>query len=281
MSDATGDARADGGEAGTEPRRSWLALLPASKGTAPGGDGPPWCEVCEPHARRVAEALAIAAAELDDDALVDLLEAPASLVAEVRALAAGIVTAATMPAMHRYTGAVHAAADPASLRSAARRRFVRHVAYLSAVGGLVHADDPLPPYRLPMGANLHGVGPLATFWRDRVEAALAERMTPGAAVWVLTGGEYERALSLPVGLQRIDVSFVEDRRGRDVSPPSAALKQARGLLARRLAQQPGLARDPDGLGWRSWQFEAGLRVFTLEEAGDRAQRWRAVPIARR
>ncbi len=260
-------------------RRSWLAILPASKGTAPGGDGPAWKDVCGPHGRQVAEALAMAADLLDDAAFAKLVEAPASRVDEARALAAGVVDAPTLPAMQRYTGAVHGAADPGSLTDDAADRFATHVAYLSALGGLVHAADPLPAYRLPMAANLHGVGPLAAFWRDRVEVALGEGLEAGAPVWVLTSGEYERALSFPVGLRRVDVSFVEAKRGKDGSPPSAAVKQARGLLARRLVQQPGLATHPDGLGWRSWQFEAGKRLFSYEWADDEHQVWRAVPLA--
>ena len=104
-------------------------------------------------------------------------------------------------------------------------------------------------------------------------------MAPGAKVWLLTGGEYERAVELPVGLHHVDVQFTEVRKGRHASPPSAALKQARGIIARNLAISSGAGRSPDGLFWEGLRFTAGLRDFALEEANSTSQLWRAVPAA--
>jgi hypothetical protein len=228
--------------------------------------------------RQVALALRAAAGSLDDAAFAKLTESPASQVDGARQLGAGVLDAPTEPAWRRYTGVVHGAASPSTLSTPQRTRFRRHLGYVSALAGLVFADEPLPAYRLPMGANLAPVGPLAGFWRDRVEARLAHHLAPGAKLWVLTGGEYERALGVPPGMQSVEVSFVEDKGGgRDGSPPSAALKQARGTLARFLAQLPGAGRSPDGKAWDGVTFHAGLRDFHLADATGTSQLWRATP----
>lgn len=251
--------------------------MPASKGTHPGGDGPAWRDVTGPHGRQVAEALAIAAGDLDDGAFARLTESPASQVPFVRPVDRAVVDAPTLPAWQRYNGVVHTAADPQSLAPDARKRFRRHVGYVSALAGLVMANEPLPEYRLPMGANLHGVGPLAAFWRDRIETRLGDIMAPGGRVWLLTGGEYERAIQLPVGVRSVDVRFVEQRNNRPMSPPSAAVKQARGIIARNLALTAGAGRDPEALVWHGVRFVAGLRNFELDHADADGQTWRATP----
>lgn len=202
--------------------------------------------MCGPFARQVAKAL-------------DVLDAP------------------TLPAWQRYSGVVHAAADPAGLSPDARGRFRRHVGYVSALAGLVLADEPLPAYRLPMGANLPGPGSLAAFWRGPIEQRLGEVLAAGSRLWLLTGGEYERAIVVPPGVRRVDVHFVEQRGGRTVSPPSAALKQARGILARNLAIAAGAGRSPQADSWQDLRFVAGLRTFVLEDADADSQTWRATP----
>lgn len=274
----------------TAAKRSWLALLPASKGTRPGGDGPAWSTVASPAAREVTEAVRSAARDLGDAAFGKLVEAPASKVDHARALALGIADAPTLPGWQRYEGVVHTSADPGSLSSADRSRFRRHVAYVSALSGLVLADEPLPEYRLPMAASLDGMTDdraLAAHWRPIVRERLADVLAPGARVWLLTGGEYERAVDLPDQVAGVSLTFVErrpprkgaagKRDGTDGSPPAAALKQARGLLARLLASTPGAGRAPDGSAWEGVTFHAGLRDFHLEDATPTSQTWRAIP----
>jgi len=82
---------------------------------------------------------------------------------------ASLVGAPTLPAWKRYTGVVWDHLDPTSLSSADRRRIV----VVSGLSGLVRADDPVPDYRLKMGANLVPFGKLSTWWRADVTTQLA------------------------------------------------------------------------------------------------------------
>lgn len=256
-------------------RRSWLALLPASKGNAPGGTGPAWRDAATEPALAVTKAF-MATVEAGDDATVErICQARSAQVTQARAAVADLLDAPTRPAWQRYIGVVHGAADPKSLDGPVRRRFLDHVAYVSALAGLVAASDPLPSCRLPMAARLDPLGGLATWWRPIVASSLDALLAPGARLWLLTGGEYERAVAWPAGCQPIKLAFTAQRGQAFGTPPSAALKQARGLLARRLAQEPTLARRPDHPGWDEVTFVAGGRHFRLADAGHDHQTWHA------
>ncbi|HYN28573.1 MAG TPA: peroxide stress protein YaaA [Dermatophilaceae bacterium] len=85
-------------------------------------------------------------------------------------------TAPAAPAADVYTGVLYSALDLASLDTAARRRAYGWLVVVSALHGAVRPRDRIPAYRLAMGADLPGVGPLARFWRGPLGEVL-----PGAA----------------------------------------------------------------------------------------------------
>lgn len=233
-------------------RTRWLALLPASKAVTDRDAAPDWGEVATGPAREVLDALGDRD-ESDDDT-------PLS-------------ARGTARAWQRYDGVVHRAADPGSLSDADRRRWHRHVAYVSALAGLVWPTDRLPAYRLDMHARPDGLGSLPTFWRPHVTAALEQALTPGGVVWLLTGGEYARAVEAPEGRELFEPRFV--RPDGDRSMPSATVKQARGQFARALVEHPDLARDPDDERWRDIELEAAgapVRLDRVEDDG--TQVWR-------
>ena len=62
-----------------------------------------------------------------------------------------------------------------------RRRAAEQVRTVSALWGLVSPEDRIPAYRLSMGTDLPGIGPLASAWRSAVEAELAS-LAPGLVV---------------------------------------------------------------------------------------------------
>ncbi len=227
-------------------RVRWLALLPASKGVTDGGRGAPWQDVAS------TEALAVTRAHPDAG---DLLAAP------------------TRPARDRYDGVVHRSSALDTLDAAGRRRHARHVAYVSALAGLVRATEPLPAYRLEMAAKLGGVGGLAAYWRPHVTAALGEALAPGARVWMLTGGEYARAVAVPEGRRAVEVGFVQATPKGERSLPSATVKQARGQLARALVDNADLARHPDHDRWDEVRLTAAGRILSLRDATADTQTW--------
>lgn len=227
-----------------------MALLPASKGIDPFESAPTWGDVAGP------DQLALLGLVGDRDEADD--DRPLS-------------ARGTAPAWRRYDGVVHRAADVASLDAGARRRWRRHVAYVSAVGGLVGATDPLPPYRLEM-ATVTEEGGLGPWWRPRITAALDDALTASGVLWLLTGGEYGRAVEVPEGRALVEPRFLRAEGSRAM--PSATVKQARGQLARALVEHPDLARAPLDEGWRDVRLEAAGRPVLFAGVEDGAPVWR-------
>jgi hypothetical protein len=131
-----------------------------------------------------------------------------------------------LPAARVYTGVLYDALDLASLDTAARRRANRWVVTVSALFGAVRPSDAIVPYRLSMGVNLPGLGPLASTWKPELA-----RVLPGVAargVIVDCRSSTYAAAWTPVG----DLA----ERWVQVRVPGAThmAKHARGLVARHL-----------------------------------------------
>ncbi|HEU5150933.1 MAG TPA: peroxide stress protein YaaA [Iamia sp.] len=199
--------------------RAFALLLPPSEGKAPGGRGAPW---------------------RPGRGVLPALDGPRAEV--LAALGGGVAEAPTRRALDRYTGVLYKELDAASLDTAARRRLSSTTLIASGLWGLVGPNDPIPDYRLKMGASLPGLGKLSTFWRPHLTAALGERLA-GRVVWDLLPNEHAAAWDpAPVPLhRRITVRFVT-AQDTTVSHWNKLLK---GSLVRHLAAT-GLT-DPDGL----------------------------------
>jgi hypothetical protein len=153
-----------------------LILLPPSEGKTGGGDGPPvdlktlsWPDldrarnrvattlvsVCRRSPRKAREYLGLSEA-LDEDRLAN----------------AELLESATMPAGRRYRGTLHEALDYPSLPAAARRRADASLVVFSGLWGAVRPTDALPAYRIGINTKLPKIGPLASYWREPLVAAL-------------------------------------------------------------------------------------------------------------
>lgn len=170
----------------------------------------------------------------------------------------------TAPAMHAsalYTGVLHDALDLAGLDPAARRRAQRRVVVISALFGAVRLGDRIPPYRLSMGVNLPGVGPLAAHWRGPLAQVLPGLVGRGlivdcrsstyAAAWVPEGDLARRWVAVRV--------------------PGAThqAKRTRGLVARVLCQSSDGPRTPQAM---AEALKPGFQV-TLQEPNSRRAPW--------
>lgn len=138
--------------------------------------------------------------------------------------------APALPAWQRYEGVVWSALDMGSLRSAIRQP-ERRLFVPSGLMGVVRADDPVPWYKLKMGATLRELGILSSFWRRAVSTALNEAVTAGVLIDLLPQ-EHSKALDLPT-LAHVEVVRVslESTRGE---PLGHGAKAAKGYLARAL-----------------------------------------------
>ena len=155
-----------------------------------------------------------------------------------------LIGAPVLPAWQRYTGVVWDHLDPATLPATARKRVV----VVSGLLGLVRGDDPVPDYRLKMGANLAPLGKLSTWWREAVSAEIA-RIARRRFVVDLLPQEHRGALTLD-GLQGVSVTLV-DPSGK---PGGHFAKAAKGELARAILTDGLAALDT----WHHPRFELAV-----------------------
>jgi cytoplasmic iron level regulating protein YaaA (DUF328/UPF0246 family) len=164
-------------------------------------------------------------------------------------------SAPTAPAIERYTGVLYDELDVASLRAPQRRQLDLSVLIFSGLWGLVAPSDPIPDYKLKMGASLAGIGRLASWWRDPISAQLAE-MSEGRTVWNLLPNEHDSAWQPADGRTQIAVRFLERRADGSLVAVSHWNKLLKGALVRHLLEDP--AADPDSLV--AWEHPLGYRI---------------------
>lgn len=216
-----------------------LILLPPSEGKAP------------PARRgRLVDLAALPHPELGPtreaviDALVTLSGQPGAAVAlglspGLEAEVAGNVDLRRRPArraLEVYTGVLYAALDHASLGPGAKRRANRAIRVQSALWGSVAPTDLIAPYRLPMGATLPGIGPVAACWRRALGPVMTGLAGDGvvvdvrsaayATVWRPSGPAARRYVAVRVFTE------VDGRR----TVVSHLAKHTRGLVTRWLCE---------------------------------------------
>jgi len=238
-----------------------ILLLPPSEGKANDtidGDfrddlGDPWApvsgafKVLGDSRQHVVEALAAV-----DGGDQKLLGVKGDRLDRARRANSELVGAPTLPAWKRYTGVVWDHLDPASLAAADRRRIV----VVSGLSGLVRGDDPVPDYRLKMGANLAPLGKLSTWWRTDVTDQLAKlargRTAKQQRVLVDLLPNEHRAAWAPADDERVVGVDLVDPSGK---PGGHFAKAAKGELARALLTEGWAALD----GWEHERFEVVVR----------------------
>ncbi|WP_018348996.1 YaaA family protein [Longispora albida] len=198
-------------------------LLPPSETKAPGGSGEPLGPLSFPELAPVRQRLVEALTALPPE------EARAALGLsdkQDQELKHNLVlrSAATTPAIDRYTGVLYDALEAATLPVEARGCLLVG----SALFGLLGAEDMIPPYRLSGGSRLPGVGGLAPLWKPVLGPVL--RALPGLVI-DMRSGAYSALAPLP-GAVTVRVVTAE---GKVVSHFNKATK---GRLARVLALEP-------------------------------------------
>lgn len=236
-----------------------LLLLPPSEGKARPASGPPLDlgslgspELTE-HRARVLAALQETSARPDAAAVLGV---GASLAPEV-ARGAHLTTEPTAPAAHVYAGVLYAAAGLGPLHDAAVRaarrgspgrlaRLTDDVRVISALWGAVSPVDRIPAYRLSMGVDLPGVGPLAPSWREPLAKALDARAV-GDVVVDARSAPYAAAWKVPAGAEHVPVVVQRELAGRR-SVVSHHAKHTRGVLTGHLlGRRAAPPTTPEGL----------------------------------
>jgi len=226
-----------------------MLLLPPSEGKAEGGNlrRKPWIPDSGSFGRQLgdrrAEVIAALAARHGGDE--KLLGVTGDHLARAQSANIALIDAPALPAWQRYTGVVWDHLDPATLPATARTRVV----VVSGLLGVVRGDDPVPDYRLKMGASLAPLGKLSTWWREAVSAEIA-RLARRHVIVDLLPQEHRAAWdpsASAVPIEAISVSLV-DPTGK---PGGHFAKAAKGELARAILL--------DGLGaidrWSDDRFQ--------------------------
>lgn len=237
-------------------------LLPPSETKRPGGNGAPLD----------LNALALPGLLGERHAVVDALVALASdeevarRVLKLSAKQAGDIahnrmlrSAATMPAVDRYTGVLYDALDAQTLSSASRRWLGAHAWIHSAPLGPIGALDGIPPYRLAAGTSLPGLAALRRHWADATTQAIAGE----APVFVLDlrSEAYVALGPVPDSVPSAYVRVVTEH-GRALNHFN---KKSKGILVRALAEDRPRVRSVRTL--RTWAEARGLVLRPSSEAG--------------
>ena len=235
-----------------------LILLPPSEGKASGGRDAPWAAgtmAIDLDARRTKVMAVLARAMRGSEAArTKLLGVKGTALAAATLADRTILTSPTMPAIERYTGVLYEALDQGSLSAAQRRRSEGSVLIVSGLWGVVAPADPIPDYKLKMGASLPRLGKLSMWWREDLSARVTERAR-GRRVWNLLPNEHAAAWRPPEDLTQCSVRFLE--RGSDGSliVVSHWNKFLKGALVRFLLAHPDAG--PDDLA--EWEHPSGFR----------------------
>ncbi|UJP11365.1 peroxide stress protein YaaA [Microbacterium sp. KUDC0406] len=222
-------------------------LLPPSETKRPGGSG----AVLDLDAlalpslreRREATVDALVALSTDPQAAQRVLKLSTRQAGDVD-LNRTLRTAATMPAIDRYTGVLYDALDAGSLDARSRRWLGAHVLVHSAPFGPVGALDPIPSYRLAAGTALPGIPPMRRHWAQATSDAMGEERF----VLDLRSEAYVALGPVP--------ATVKSEYVRVVTPTGRALnhfnKKSKGELVRRLAlSRPRVGGSAALLNWAS------------------------------
>ncbi len=225
-----------------------IILLPPSEGKASGGRGAPWDVASGRFGLPLAGARmeVVEALRTGDGGDERLLGVGGQHLERARTANRALLGAPTLPASRRYTGVVHDHVGLPSLSPALRRKARESVVIVSGLLGLVALDDPVPDYRLKMGARLDPVGLVARHWRDLLSEVLAKHVA-GHIVVDLLPGEHRAAWTPSPEIDLLRVSLVERSGGALGGHDAKAAKGrlVRHLLSSRAAPRRSLAAFDD------------------------------------
>lgn len=224
-----------------------LILLPPSETKAPGGRRIPLDldTLSFPELNPTRRALI--------DAVVGLAaDVPASLAAlglserqrDEVARNAELRTAATLPAVRRYTGVLYDGLGITEFTRAERRRADQRLAVASALFGLVRAADAIPAYRLSGDSTLLGMPTLRTLWRPVLQPVLQPvlRELPGLLV-DLRSGTYAALAPVPAAVTVRVVTIGADGRRTTVSHHNKSYKGRLAAVWARVRREPSTVDD--------------------------------------
>jgi len=223
-------------------------LLPPSEGKANGGAKPGWRTGSGKFGRSLTRHRSelLAALESLGGGDAKLLGVGGRNLDEARRTNLSIAGAPVLPAHQRYTGVVWDHLAPSTMSTAVHRRASESILVISGLLGLVGFDDPIPDYKLKIGASFAPIGKLSTWWREPLSKTLNARLA-GHHVIDLLPNEHRAAWTpAPESYASLrSVTFVE--KSGKVAGHDA--KAAKGSLARHLLE----TRAEPAAALRAWK----------------------------
>jgi cytoplasmic iron level regulating protein YaaA (DUF328/UPF0246 family) len=216
-------------------RLNFVILLPPSEGKAEGGrPRTKW----KPESGALGASLGARRSQVVDTLAAQrggssaLLGVGGKHLERAQAANRALVGAPTLPAAERYTGVVWDHLALAGMTATQRDRALPRIIVPSGLMGASLAADPVPDYRLKMGARLPGFGgTLAKWWHDAVSAAIND-YAAGCVVIDLLPGEHRGAYSPDP--ERITAHVIVDLLTPNGKAGGHDAKAAKGRLARHL-----------------------------------------------
>lgn len=222
------------GEADFRVVASLFILLPPSEGKAEGGSAKPkWRESAGIFGKQLAAPRSELVDRLHelrggDEKLLGV--GKAHLLRAQRANT-NLIGSPTLPAYQRYTGVVWDHLDIATLTSTQQKRALDSIVIISGLLGAVGANDPIPDYRLKMGARLAPFGLLAKWWHENLSVALNTAFA-GSVVVDLLPQEHRSAFSIET--DNVREYFVVGLNEKSGKAGGHDAKAAKGKLARHI-----------------------------------------------
>ncbi len=216
---------------------SLFILLPPSEGKAEGGElTKPWRDASGTFGKTFTEQRTQLVDRLatlkGGDA--DLLGVKGKHLDRARQANTSLHGSPSLPAYQRYTGVVWDHLDIATLAGAYRDRALSSIVVISGLLGAVSADDPVPDYRLKMGARLAPFGLLSRWWHSELSVALNKKFK-GAVVIDLLPKEHRASFTLDTNdVAKHFVVAINERSGKAGGHEA---KAAKGRLARHIIQK--------------------------------------------
>lgn len=216
---------------------SLFILLPPSEGKAEGGVAKPkWRESTGVFGKQLAAPRADLVARLEEIKGGDekLLGVGKAHLARAQHANSSLLGAPTLPAYQRYTGVVWDHLDISSLTSTQQARALNSIVVISGLLGAVSAHDPIPDYRLKMGARLKPFGLLSNWWHNTLSDTLNNAFS-GSVVIDLLPQEHRAAFTIdPTVIREHYVVGLNEKSGKAGGHDA---KAAKGKLARHLVSE--------------------------------------------
>lgn len=170
-----------------------------------------------------------------------------------------LIGSPTLPAFERYTGVVWDHISLRSMTSAQRAKALEHIIVISGLLGAASGADPVPDYRLRMGARLAPMGTLSIWWREHLSIVLNKHFSGCVVVDLLPQVHrlaYAPDLEMLGDYLRVAIN---EKNGR---PGGHDAKAAKGRLARHILDSCASGANPrDALKtFRDQRFHVSLET---------------------